>query len=33
MNLFKDDQNNILSIVKEDTKILVKAFAELCEPK
>lgn len=32
MNLFKDDSNNIVALVKGNTKVLVKVYSELAEP-
>ena len=33
MNLFKDEQSNCVALVKEGTKVLVRVFAELGQPR
>lgn len=33
MNLFKDESSNSVGLVKEGTKVLVRVFAELSEPR
>jgi hypothetical protein len=33
MNLFKDESSNIVALVKGSTKVLVKIYAELAEPR